>query len=108
MISPKDSKALLGGRPIICQRVLVETDSRYERERETSFANIFSPQIEIAGPLTSFCDKLFPQSTYTAHFFYETDGVFAAPLTFPLVGIQFRHRLRVCREVSLTVSDKQR
>ena len=41
------------------------------------------------------------------YFFDETDGVFAAPLTFPLVSIQFRHTLRVCREVSLTVSDNQ-
>ena len=30
------------------------------------------------------------------------------PLTFPLVSVQFRHTLRVCREVSLTVSDDQR
>ena len=41
-------------------------------------------------------------------FFDETDGVFASPLTFPLVSVQFRHTLRVCREVSLTVSDDQR
>ena len=35
----------------------------------------------------------------------ETDCVFTAPLTFPLLGAMFRRTLRVSREISLTVPD---
>ena len=39
--------------------------------------------------------------------FVETDCVFAAPLTFPFMGVKFRHTLRVSREISLTMPDNQ-
>ena len=36
-----------------------EADGRLGRERETSFANIFGPQLKIASPFMSFCGILF-------------------------------------------------
>ena len=51
---------------------------------------------------------LFTQSSNAAYLLVETDCGFPTPLTFPLMGVQFRHTLRVSREIALTVPDNQR
>ena len=48
------------------------------------------------------------RGTNTVYFFDEADCIFASQLTFQFLSVQFRFTLRVCREVSLTVSDDQR
>ena len=71
-------------------------------------ANIFSPQIKGACPFTNFLDMRFAQCTNATYLLVGTDCVLTAPLTFPLLGVMFRHTLRVSREISLTVPDHQR
>ena len=65
----------------VCECVLIETDRRLGRERETSFANIFGPQIQIAMLLT--------QSSNAACFSVETDCVFAASTHVSIQAVNF-------------------
>ena len=59
-------------------------------------------------PKHALLRHVFHAMLYTVFFFAETDGVFALPLAFPFLSVQFRNTLRVCREISLPVSDDQR
>ena len=88
--------------------VLVEADRRLGRERETSFADIFSPQSKVACPYTSFFDVHFAKCTNATYLLVETDCVFTAPRTFPFLSVMFCHTLPISRDISLTVSDHQR
>ena len=77
-----------------------ETDRCFGWEGETSLANYHQLVNRDCWPTHELLRRVFTQGTYTVYFFDETDGVFASPLTFPLVSVQFRCTLRVCREVS--------
>ena len=107
MISPKESKAL-------SVRLAMSVKACWSRPiavlngKERQVLRISTARKPRLLAHTSFCDVFFTQCTYAVYFFAETDGVFVLPLTFPFLSVQFRNTLRVCREISLPVSNDQR
>ena len=70
---------------------------------------LFRPASQDCQPIhEQLLRHLFTQCTNAACLFVGTSGVFAAPPTFPFIGVKFRHTLRVSRGFSLAVPDNQR
>ena len=105
-ISPNELKALLRRKAMSLNacwsRPIAVLDPK-ERQAFRTFSTV-NPDCQ---PIHGLLQMFFTQCTNAVYLLVETDCVFATPLTFPCMGVTFRHTLRVSREISLTVPDHQ-